>query len=47
MVYPRKMEAMLYGMDNINLSEELTVCEGEFDQMILSDHGIQAVTSTA
>lgn len=47
MVYPRKMEAMLYGLDNIDSSEELTICEGEFDQMILSNLGIPTITSTA
>lgn len=37
----------LYGTESVANAQEVWVCEGEFDQMILSQHGITAVTSTA
>ncbi len=37
----------LYGIESMTNAQEVWVCEGEFDQMILNQHGIAAITSTA
>ena len=47
MFYPKGSSAVLYGAEHLESSVRITICEGEFDQMILEKHGIAAVTSTA
>ena len=46
--YPTGSEATIYGWETIKgNSSELVICEGEFDQLILSKNGIPSITSTA
>lgn len=46
--FPMGMSANVYGVDRLNdKTAEVVVCEGELDQMILNEWGIDAITSTA
>lgn len=45
--YPTGSGASLYGKESIAEAGEVWICEGEFDQMMLSQKGFCAVTSTA
>ncbi|MFA7208737.1 MAG: toprim domain-containing protein [Parcubacteria group bacterium] len=47
-VFPTGNKAEIYGRDNLTEpGENLVICEGEFDCMILEKFGIPAITSTA
>lgn len=40
--------AELYGWEHVRAGlDELVICEGEFDRLVLESHGVAAVTSTA
>ncbi|NCU41971.1 MAG: toprim domain-containing protein [Candidatus Moranbacteria bacterium] len=45
--YPTGSGSSLYGVESIGNAQEVWICEGEFDQMILTQQGITAITSTA
>lgn len=46
--YPVGSEATIYGWENLKGNKsKLVICEGEFDQLILSKWAIPAITSTA
>lgn len=45
--YPTGSGSSLYGVESIENAQEVWICEGEFDQMILAQQGITAITSTA
>ncbi len=48
MFFPIGASAVLYGSENLsNGDDSIVICEGEFDQMMLLQHGVTAVTSTA
>ena len=44
-VSPKGYEHKLYGLENLG-NDMVIICEGEFDQMILTQKGIPAITST-
>ncbi|MFH0795680.1 MAG: toprim domain-containing protein [Candidatus Omnitrophota bacterium] len=47
-VYPRGVEAQIYQWNTLeSATDNLVICEGEFDQIILTTHSIPAITSTA
>lgn len=45
--YPIGSGSSLYGVESVENAREVWICEGEFDQMVLAQQGIAAVTSTA
>lgn len=48
MFFPAGSQATIYGWENLtSCQNEIVICEGEFDRLILSKFAIPAITSTA
>lgn len=45
--YPKNSKAELFEYESLKESDEILVCEGELDKLVLEARGVNAVTSTA
>jgi DNA primase len=46
LTYPRGTEHEIYDYETVKNNNELVICEGEFDKLVLETKGIAAITST-